>query len=140
MAVFNILYGNYYPPHGEFELICIGKFARRTWVDLIQQYGKNRRRCQQNKFNMLYGNYCFIFIENFPQKFCPCWMREKRLEEQNFRIGDVSNLKIKECSNLEFPNLRELLRSETNVEKSKLICVKGQIWEEAKLWVVWNIE
>ena len=22
MVVFTILYGNYYPPHGEFELIC----------------------------------------------------------------------------------------------------------------------
>ena len=30
MAVFTILFGNYYPLHGEFELICIGKFARRT--------------------------------------------------------------------------------------------------------------
>ena len=72
MAVFTILYGNYYPPHGEFELICIGKFARRTWVNFTQQYGKNRQRCQQNKFTMLYGNYCYIFIENFPQKFSPC--------------------------------------------------------------------
>ena len=25
----SILYGNYYPPHGEFKIICIGKFARR---------------------------------------------------------------------------------------------------------------
>ena len=30
VAVFTILCDNYYPPHGEFELICIGKFARRT--------------------------------------------------------------------------------------------------------------
>ena len=30
VAIFTILYGNYYPPHGEFKLICIGKFARRT--------------------------------------------------------------------------------------------------------------
>ena len=45
MAVFTILYGNYYPPHGEFELICIGKFARRTWVNFTQKYGKNRQRC-----------------------------------------------------------------------------------------------
>ena len=30
MAIFTILYGNYYPPQGKFELICIGKFARRT--------------------------------------------------------------------------------------------------------------
>ena len=72
MAVFTILYGNYYPPHGEFELICIGKFSRRTWVNFTQQYGKNHQRCQQNKFTMLYGDYCYIFIENFPQKFSPC--------------------------------------------------------------------
>ena len=71
MAVFTILYGNYYPPRGEFELICIGKFAKRTWVNFTQQYGKNRQRCQQNKFTMLYGNYCYIFIENFPKKFSP---------------------------------------------------------------------
>ena len=72
MAVFTILYGNYYYPHGEFELICIGKFARRTWVNFTQQYGRNRQRCQQNKFTMLYVNYCYIFIENFPQKFSSC--------------------------------------------------------------------
>ena len=30
VAIFAILYGNYYPPHREFKLICIGKFARRT--------------------------------------------------------------------------------------------------------------
>ena len=30
VAIFTILYGNYYPPHGEFNLICIGKFPRRT--------------------------------------------------------------------------------------------------------------
>ena len=72
MAVFTILYGNYYPPHGEFKLICRGKFSRRTWVNFTQQYGKNRQRCQQNKFTMRYGNYCCIFIDNFPQKFSPC--------------------------------------------------------------------
>ena len=30
VAIFTILYGNYYPPHGKVKLICIGKFARRT--------------------------------------------------------------------------------------------------------------
>ena len=61
MAVFTILYGNYYPPHREFELIFLGKFSRRTWVNFTQQYGKNRhQRYQQNKFTMLYGNYCYI--------------------------------------------------------------------------------
>ena len=45
LPIFTILHGNYYPPHGEFKLICIGKFARRTWVNFTQQYGKNRQRC-----------------------------------------------------------------------------------------------
>ena len=72
MAIFTILYGNYYPPHGEFKLICMGKFSRRAWVNFTQQYGKNRQRCEQNNFTMLYGNYCYIFIENFPPKFSPC--------------------------------------------------------------------
>ena len=49
-AIFTILYGNYYPPHGEFKLICIGKFARQTWVNFTQQYGKNCQRFQRNKF------------------------------------------------------------------------------------------
>ena len=30
VAIFTMLYDNYYPPHGEFKLISIGKFARRT--------------------------------------------------------------------------------------------------------------
>ena len=71
MAIFTILYGNYYPPHGEFKLICIGNFTRKTWVNFTQQFGKNRQRCKIN-FTMLYGNYCYICIENFPQKFSPC--------------------------------------------------------------------
>ena len=41
-------------------------------MNFTQQYGKNLQRCQQNKFTILYGNYCYIFIENFPQKFSPC--------------------------------------------------------------------
>ena len=86
MAIFTIMYGNYYPPHGEFELMCIGKFARRTWVNFTQQYGKNRQRCQQNKFTMLYDNYCYIFIENFPQKFSPCRLSLKRWQFQKWFI------------------------------------------------------
>ena len=50
VAIFTILYGYYYPPHGEFKLICIGKFAKRTWVNFTQQYGKNRQRCQPNTY------------------------------------------------------------------------------------------
>ena len=74
MAILTILFGNYYPPHGEFELICIGKFAIWTWVNFTQQYEKNRQRCQQNTFTMLYGNYCYTLIQNFPRKFSPCTM------------------------------------------------------------------
>ena len=47
MAIFTILYDNYYPPHGYFKLICIGKLARRTWVNLTQRYGQNRQTRQQ---------------------------------------------------------------------------------------------
>ena len=64
MAIFSILYGDYYPPHGEFELIYVYREIWWTWVNFTQQYGKNRQRCHKNKFTMLYGNYCYIFIEN----------------------------------------------------------------------------
>ena len=30
VAIFTILYGNYYPIHGGFKLTRIGKFARQT--------------------------------------------------------------------------------------------------------------
>ena len=55
MAVFTILYGNYYPPHGEFELICIGEICQ-TDLSEFHPWGKNRQRCQENIFTMLYGN------------------------------------------------------------------------------------
>ena len=68
VAIFTILYGNYYSPHGEFELICIGKFARRTWVNFPQQYGKNRQRCQQNKFYYAVWQLLLYYYRNFPSK------------------------------------------------------------------------
>ena len=69
VAIFTILYGNYYPPQREFKLICVGKFTRGAWVDFTQHYGKNRQRCEQNNFTMLYGNYCCIIIKNFLEIF-----------------------------------------------------------------------
>ena len=30
VAIFTIMYGNYYPPHEKFKLICIAKFSKRT--------------------------------------------------------------------------------------------------------------
>ena len=70
MAIFTILYGNYYPPHGEFKLIWTGKFARRTWVNFTME--KIAKGVIKIDFTTLYGNYCHIFIENFPQKLSPC--------------------------------------------------------------------
>ena len=101
MAIFTILYDNYYPPHGEFEVICIGKFARRTSVNYTQQYGKNRQRCQQYKFTMLYGNYCYIFIENFTQKFSPC-SRFINIEKNSCIIYVILDLFCSSSSNFIF--------------------------------------
>ena len=68
VAIFTILYGNYYPAHGEFKLICIGKFARRTWVNFTQQYGKNRQSCQQNIFHYAVWQLLLYFYREFPSK------------------------------------------------------------------------
>ena len=107
MAVFTILYGNYYPSHGEIELICIGKFARWTWVNFTQQYGKIRQRCQKNKFTVLYGNYCYIFLENFPQKFSPCITIKKGSIRRHSKIF-VDHTRTLSFSNESFSNDQSL--------------------------------
>ena len=33
--------------------------------------GKIAKGANKINFTMLYGNYCYIIIENFPQKFSP---------------------------------------------------------------------
>ena len=33
---------------------------------------KSARCANKIHFTILYGNYCYIFIENLPQKFSPC--------------------------------------------------------------------
>ena len=66
VAIFTILYGNYYPPHGEFKLICIGKFTRWTWVNFTQQYGENRQRFQQNIFCYAIWKLLLYFYREFP--------------------------------------------------------------------------
>ena len=68
MAIFTILYGNYYPPHGEFELICMGKFARRFPVNFTQQDEKNRQRYQQNQFYYAVWQLLVYFYREFPLK------------------------------------------------------------------------
>ena len=66
--IFTLLYGNHYPPHGEFKLICIGKFARRTWVNFTQQYGKTCERCQQNKFYYAVWHLLLHYYRKFSLK------------------------------------------------------------------------
>ena len=78
MAIFTILYGNYYPPHGEFKLICIGKFARRTWVNFTQQYGKNRQTCQQNKFYYPVWQLLLYYYREFSSKILYVYKKGKQ--------------------------------------------------------------
>ena len=68
MRIFTILYGSYYPPHGEFELICMGKFSRQTSVNFTQQYAVNRQRCQQNIFYYALWQLLLYFYREFPSK------------------------------------------------------------------------
>ena len=112
VAIFTILYGNYYPPHREFKLICIGKFSRRAWVNFTQQYGKNRQRCEKNNFTMLYDNYCYNFIENFPQKFSPCTYNNSHVSFYNtssiifINISHTSQFKNSQISDTSsFPDI-----------------------------------
>ena len=68
VAIFTILYSNYYPPHREFKLLCIWKFARRTWMNFTQQYGKNRQRCHKNKFYYAVWQLLLYFYREFPSR------------------------------------------------------------------------
>ena len=56
-------------------------------MNFTQLYRKNRQRCQENKFIMLYGNYCYIFIENFSQKFSPC----SECSQKKFVLEELAN-------------------------------------------------
>ena len=38
--------------------------------------GKLAKGVNEINFTMLYGNYCYIIIENFPQKFFPCRLKK----------------------------------------------------------------
>ena len=50
---------------GNFSQICIEKFARRTWVNFTQQYGKNRQRWQQNTFYYAVWQLLLYFYREF---------------------------------------------------------------------------
>ena len=66
--IFTILHGHYHPPHGDFKLICIEKFARRTWVNFTQQHKKNRQGFQQNTFYYAVWQLLLYFYREFPSK------------------------------------------------------------------------
>ena len=59
----------------------------------------------------------------------------QNFEQLNFRMANISNLKINERLNVERPNLRvTTIENENREDKaSKFIYIKGQIWESAKL-------
>ena len=68
MAIFTIVYGNDYPLHGKFKLICTWKFARWSWTNFPQQYGRNRQRFQQNTFYYDVWQLLLDFYREFPSK------------------------------------------------------------------------
>ena len=86
MAIFTILYSNYYPPYGEFKLICMRKFSTRTWVNFTQQYGKNRQRCQQNPFYHAVWHLLLYFYREFPSEIPAemCTVERRNLTRVNY--------------------------------------------------------
>ena len=114
MAIFIILYGNYYPPHGDFKLICIGKFSRRTWVNITQQYGKNRQRCQQNKFYYAVWQLLYYYRE-FPSKILS--MHKSKLCDNT-----VLNLRC-ECQSSNFYTFLIGLSCQITVFQDTVYCV-----------------
>ena len=78
VAIFTILYGNVYPSHGEFKLICIWKFARWTWVNFPQQYGKIVKGF--NKIHFIW-QLLFYFYREFLSKILSVYSMAKGLHK-----------------------------------------------------------
>ena len=93
LAIFTILYGNYYPPRGEFKLICIGKFARRTWVKFTQQYGKNRQSFQENAFYYAVWQLLVYFYREFSSKILSVW-HEMEIQSKSILSTILSSITI----------------------------------------------
>ena len=72
--------GDYFTPKGHF---CAHWCEKRQFS--LSVNGAQTRvlhACvKKDKFTMLYGNHCYIFIENFPQKFSPCIIQLETLGE-----------------------------------------------------------
>ena len=136
VAIYTILYGNYYPPHGEFKLIYIEKFSRRTWVNFTQQCGKNRQRCQQTKFYYAVWQLLLYYDRDF---------RSKILSVTDIRTINFRSYKYPvnyQVNNLCFKNIA--INSHINsykVEYLKALLVHAQIsrvqhplWKLMHLW------
>ena len=99
MAIFTILFGNY---NGEFKLICIGKFARRTSVNFTQQYGKNRQRCQQNTFHYAVWQLLVYFNREFPSTILSVYnykIPSRKIENALIRVVWKVELKYYDTAN-----------------------------------------
>ena len=99
-AIFTILYGNYYPSHGKFKLICIGKFDRRTWMNFTQHYGKNRQSCQQYKFYYAVWQLLLYYYREFPSKILSVYVNFFLLTARKLRISKFVSCNLK--FNVEF--------------------------------------
>ena len=66
--------GDYFTPKGHY----FAHWCERRPFSLSVNGAQPRvlHACvKKNKFTMLYGNDCYIFTENFPQKFSPCMVK-----------------------------------------------------------------
>ena len=66
----------------KFEMLAILKFDFEIVRNFnphpsLNSMGKIAKGVNKINCTMLYGNYCYIIIENFPQKFSPCSMKRQ---------------------------------------------------------------
>ena len=123
VAIFTILYGNYYRPHREFDLICIGKFVRQTWANFDQQYGKNRQRCQQNKFYYAVWQLLLYYYRESPSKILSLYRNwYHSLTASNFGGNRL-------CLNILF-----LFFSKMQIDVNTLTCTNFQLWRWKFYW------
>ena len=78
--------------------------------------GKIARGVNKIHITMLYGNYCYIFMENFPRKFSPCTpsvILDTFLQIHFMVLGFFFNLHILESNweKLKFEKISEILKN-----------------------------
>ena len=102
--------------------MCIGKFARRTWVNFTQQYGKIRQRCQQNIF---YYGVWQVLLYYFLITYGVCKKRKycNRMSEKK--------------NSLLLTNVHDLyvLEDETSQKKFPSVCLSGRLSVCLDVWL-----